>query len=282
MTNSNSNSIGSYVPFFAPVDDNMPITDTAPDAAPAIPPHRGAQPMAPESAAPFSLHHRDVACGPDGSLGPSARLELRYLAMCTFNKVRSHFRGSDKSSNKVRMPYDESDRRAVLDVLRWLRADDALGQLREYGASLDERWAAKVGNCTEMARMAVVEARKMGLRADIWSFLQNGEPSAHAFALVELRRENLSSAYALGSERRTFDRGDDFWVVDPWAGICCPGSKYDPAFVAKMEKWAAQNKQIYHGGKWRPADDFNWLRATLGRPRGLLADCPFPYHPVWA
>jgi hypothetical protein len=100
--------------------------------------------------------------------------------------------------------------------------------------------------------------------------------------VVELRRNTLSSAYAQGGRLRNFDGGNDFWVVDPWAGICCEGSTYDAAFVAKMDKWAVQNKHIFYDGDWHPANDFNWLRFTLRSPRRLLFGCPIPGHAVKA
>jgi hypothetical protein len=273
--------LGSHTHVFAPLVDLVPAAEPAPAAGPAVLQGFGDHPV-PQSVALQSMHRRDVACGPDRTLGAGARLELRYLATSAFNKIRSHFRSGDKSSNKVRLPRDESDSRGLVDILRWLRADDALFQLRETRAPLAERSAARVGNCDEMSRLAVDEARKLGLRAHAWGFVHEGKPASHAFALVDLPRDTLSSAYAVGDTRRNFDGGDDFWIVDPWAGICCPGSKYDALFVAKMDKWAAQNKHIFHQGEWRVANDFTWLQATLGNARRLLAECPIPDHAIRA
>jgi hypothetical protein len=272
----------------APLATSDPFAKPAPDAAPAqhanpaIPQDFGNQPTMPEAATSSSSHRRDISSGPDRSLGATARLELRYRATRAFNTVRSQFRSGDKSTNKLRLPRDAYDLRGLFDVLRCYRANHSLNGLRLGHASLADRWEAKVGNCTEMARMAVDEARKLGLRANTWGFEHEDGSIPHEFAVVELRGATLSSAYAQGGRCRNFEGCDDFWIVDPWAGICCEGSRYDAAFAAKMNKWAAQNKHVFYDNAWHRANEFSWLKSTIARPRALLFGCPIPHHAIKA
>jgi hypothetical protein len=162
------NSIGSHARVFATLAATAPLAEPEADADPATRQGFGDQPAARMSAAPCGLHLLDARCGPDNSLGAAARLELRHLATSAFNKVRSQFKTGDKSTNKVRLPRGQDDLRGLFDVLRCKRANMALNEFRLRRAPLADRWEAKVGNCTEMARMAVDEARKLGLRANTW------------------------------------------------------------------------------------------------------------------
>jgi hypothetical protein len=128
---------------------------------------------------------------------------------------------------------------------------------------------AKVGNCGEMSRAAALEARALGLQSTVWGFMDKGGTSIpHEFAVVRLP-DPRAAAGAAYQERylRHFNGRQDFWVVDPWAGICCAGSEYDARFIAKMQSWTQQNKHICADREWRQADDFAWLHSTVGKPR---------------
>jgi hypothetical protein len=208
---------------------------------------------------------------------------LQSMARRVFDTVREQFRDGDKSSNKARFATHEDDLRAFTDLSRSQRAARTHFDLLVRQAPLAERCLAKVGNCTEMAFLAVEAARYLGLRANVWGFMAAGRSFSHEFAIVESRGgdgHGLSSAYSQGIARENFDGCDDFYVVDPWAGICCAGSDYDTAFMEKMAKWASQGKRIWRAGEWLQATDPAWLAVTVESPRRLLLNSAIPDYAV--
>ncbi len=151
-----------------------------------------------------------------------------------------------------------------------------LDKLREANAPLEHFIAKKVGQCGEMAALALHLARHLGLTANVWGF--TGAEDSHGLCVIG----RVPKAIPPGGSQpphgpiqlagRTDTDGDltadGVWIVDRWADVCMPGKEYFNAFANKMQWWGTLKKVISladgsGGGEWVYADSEKWANATF-------------------
>lgn len=96
------------------------------------------------------------------------------------------------------------------------------------------------GNCGEMSGAAARLLRRAGVQASIHAVDYEGR---RAFTLVGAKLRQ-----ALDDVGLTDYHG--CWVVDAWAGIVCPATRYGDTFLSKRNTWAERGKMILHGEQW--------------------------------
>ncbi|RWA46790.1 hypothetical protein AU476_35400 [Cupriavidus sp. UYMSc13B] len=193
---------------------------------------------------------------------PDPRFFNGILASCAYQVVRQHFKRRYKSSNKRHIPGTPAYHQE-----RHARAQHFLGPLQAENRSLDDRLALGVGNCSEMASAAAELVLRCGAQARVWGACDPGRNViTHEFALVG---PNL-----LQHSPDNFHNEHSLWVVDPWAGLCCPAPVYGQAFSEKMRCWAAEGKQVFHEQAWMRADDPRWIHAVVGMGKVLFQTTP--------
>ncbi|MDR5759534.1 hypothetical protein [Caballeronia sp. LZ035] len=199
-------------------------------------------------------HDLDLSAALDDEVGGAEPDEI--YSRRAFAMVRNQFRKVGfKSGNKVR-PDDPAS------VQRAEAANDMVIALQDcvYGTMppdfvLPMIWGC--GNCGEMSGAAARLLRRAGVPASIHAVDDKG---SHAFTLVgeipEHARDNV----------RLTDY-DGCWVVDAWAGIVCPATRYCETFLRKMDTWAQRGKKILHNKRWIRANDLSWLDAVINGPK---------------
>jgi hypothetical protein len=189
------------------------------------------------------------SCG--GMVGAEASAAKNQIfSQVVFDVLRAHFESGPKCSNKrystTNTPANKKHKVEPSFSRQYLSEFT-----REGLRSLEGFAAKKVGNCHEMAMLAAVIARRLGLEADVWVF-----PGHHAFCIVGHIPKEKS---ALEVETKH----EHLWTIDLWAGICCPSTAYDNAFISKMDKWSKNGKEIRHGVGWVKANSPDWLQVTV-------------------
>src|SRR5207245_3246349 len=107
----------------------------------------------------------------------------RIGAQVAHQIVRGHFKQSLKSSNKTYAVLDGSGLKALAGDSRQSVAGPELNLLLQRQATLEERVSLGIGNCSEMALLATVIARHLGIKANIWGHRVANEIS-HEFCIV--------------------------------------------------------------------------------------------------
>jgi len=134
--------------------------------------------------------------------------------------------------NSIRSSIDALEAKGLLSNLR---SDLSLS------AKLAER--ARAGNCYEMTALAL---RYLNNNHDWHSgptamiSLTDGN---HCFAVVGLEADDWDQAELLVAKPLR-DWGDDCYIIDPWANVCCPADQYELEFHCKMFSWSMKGKEI--------------------------------------
>lgn len=140
-----------------------------------------------------------------------------------------------------------------------------------------DRWAAKAGNCDELATLAclfleeqhVPFVSKVSLSRAPGQLVE-GEKGDHVFAVVGLRlvgkqtfmSTNNTGVVVTPAQRRAIPGAR---VIDPWANLHCSVAEYPSRFRAKMAEWSTQGKQIGVGTGWIDPDPATtgWYARTI-------------------
>ncbi|WP_309835072.1 hypothetical protein [Caballeronia sp. LZ065] len=195
-------------------------------------------------------HDLDLSAALDDEVDGAEPDEI--YARRAFVRVRNQFsKVGFKSGNKVRPDDPASMQRA--DV-----ANDMVTALQDcvYGTMppdfvLPMIWGC--GNCGEMSGAAARLLRRAGVQASIYGVDYKG---SHAFTMVGDVPDRAMDHVGLTDY-------DGCWVVDAWAGIVCPATRYCDTFLRKMNTWTGRGKMIMHGEHWVRANDPDWLDAVI-------------------
>lgn len=261
-------------------------------------------PRGPDASGDPSLHEvaRDLGVPTSGRWGPTigklaAECRARYdgwligspdadvlarnemAAEIVYKATRDHFKsgvgsgrkdGALKSSNKRYAPNSPIAKRAERESRR-LYSFVTLQQT--IGAWLEKRIEQRVGQCSDMAGLAVLLARNLGLTANMWKFGDAIDP--HVFCVVGLVPSQEDAS-------RPADRLDEHgrWqapglqVVDAWASVRCPGGYFLEKFKDKMKYWNLPDKLKQVGmmlddkgsSAWFSPMSERWAKATFEGP----------------
>jgi hypothetical protein len=179
--------------------------------------------------------------------------------------------GKYKSNNKIR---PGETKQGVDREERWGKADRRRGEIQRvvgrpepstmfYEKLAEVATAYKAGNCTEYAAIAWRYLVGQGVLAHIVG-LEGGD---HAFAVVGLKQLPSKDFTAWG---------EDVWICDPWANICCPAADYPKAWNEKMARWDEKEKLILDadGEPIRPTEH-SWLNSIQHCEKAIRTGAPF-------
>lgn len=151
-----------------------------------------------------------------------------------------------KSSNKI-----SKLKRTLGEEIK--RADLAEAIIEEGEQKNTPPVLMKAHNCEELATIA-----KTYIRARYRTLVVNlvGE-EMHGYAVIG----QLPHSKTLLNDFAAWPK--HLVVCDPWTNIVCMANDYPGEFRAKMEKWAANEKEIFFNERWVSANDKMWINAVL-------------------
>jgi hypothetical protein len=153
---------------------------------------------------------------------------------------------SDRNKNKEIVKVELSKYREFFD---YDTKDDAYA----YGAEIIlQPEKNRKGNCLEMASLAAFHAaNKKSLNDLVWVG-HITKPGDHVFCLVgKAEQPSWKSVSEMVKAA-----ADDWWVIDPWADICCQAKQYDSKFEEQMSIWSGQGKRILmYGVEYNPSEE---------------------------
>lgn len=158
--------------------------------------------------------------------------------------ARNFFRGSLKSSNKIysdayghASPLKKQER-----LESAVKAGYRIASLRKhqhYSERIQLLFASdprqRAGNCAEYAIVALWQGIQLRI-PNIW--LAKG--CGHSF--IVLARE-LPSKMTLNDFQYYMDQ--DFYVCDPWSGLCCEMHLFPVLLMGQATSWEAEGKEIW-------------------------------------
>ena len=169
-----------------------------------------------------------------------AKSALQYIRQNIYN-------GSNyKSDNKFHVNLNQDNEYERLE-----KAKGELDKVRQQGKS---PWEVRGHNCGELSSM--VKSLQCYYSRPINVIALDDE--SHGFAVFgNIQGRNLPNNMATWP--------DHLAVCDPWANIACKANMYPSVFVAKMNKWATEGKEIYDGDQeeWVKATDSQWMNSIL-------------------
>ncbi|HEX7761381.1 MAG TPA: hypothetical protein VF459_17885 [Caulobacteraceae bacterium] len=116
------------------------------------------------------------------------------------------------------------------------------------------------GNCAEMTWLCCHGF--VASKAHIWVAIID-DPGDHQFCILMDKEPDYKSIELMDY------RGDDQWIIDPWAGIVCKPGEFKETFTKQMLKWTAAGKRIgvpnakKDGYIWTPGTETKYLDAIL-------------------
>jgi hypothetical protein len=172
--------------------------------------------------------------------------------------VRDFYKGCLKSSNKTyKMNFNyenintfekratRNDNKAkvtkMLSIYRSL-LDHEASSLFERGKKISQQpRQMRIGNCEEMALLAAYYGLTTYSDLDGKTWLGSiTTPGDHAFCLLgPSTQPGWHSPPNMSKSNES-----KFWIVDPWANICCPIKDYYDSFMKKMAQWDKDEKMI--------------------------------------
>jgi hypothetical protein len=166
--------------------------------------------------------------------------------------VRQYFKGGIKSSNKR---YTAEGPKSAGRAKSLETAGDSIQNFRDVTTKGLNLWlkaqeVAKLGtggsvfgNCSEMALLACYHAYQKDVTVGFRLGLRGAD---HMFCLVGPEsKPPWPNILAMNKWQ-----GDEAWIIDPWANICCRPQDFLGQYTKKMIYWSEKHKQIQAAGKW--------------------------------
>ena len=192
-----------------------------------------------------------------GEVAPEMALRLNQLVgEVVYQTLRSHYKGRPKTSNWV---YAEgapvSKEKASRRAANAERSGELLHQFDTLGAPLEDYLAEGIGNCQVLASAVVALARSLGVKANIWHFVdredeedEDGDLQSSATHAVCV----IGEVFSLDDPKRPagkYERigqvdAEHLVTVDLWSGLCSPSKEFAQDFRKKMNDKSAVRKQI--------------------------------------
>jgi hypothetical protein len=179
--------------------------------------------------------------------------------------------GKYKSSNKFR-PGETKE--GVDRDRRWGKANrwrnEIVREIRgrpgplDYGILAELATAYESGNCTEYAAIAWKYLVSKEVQAHIVGLEGDGD---HAFAVAGLKQP---------PPRDFAEWGEDVWICDPWANICCLAADYPTAWNDRMRHWENKGKMILgKDGEPIAPTSHAWLNSIQHCEKAIRTGAPF-------